>query len=163
MKLPEGKTLIPECLSHATTIVENPERVAQRLVRLARLVGRENVMAGTDCGFAQSPFAKRVHESIMWAKLRSLAEGAAIASARLWGRRSATWIDLHCARMQTGAAACRPPGTARNETCRAEKLSDDSVRQSRRDSPSQMRARHEPNPAELVCPRGAFSMSGEFR
>jgi 5-methyltetrahydropteroyltriglutamate--homocysteine methyltransferase len=46
-------------------------------------------MAGTDCGFAQSPFAKRVHESIMWAKLRSLAEGAAIASRELWGRRSA--------------------------------------------------------------------------
>jgi 5-methyltetrahydropteroyltriglutamate--homocysteine methyltransferase len=89
VKLPEGKTLIPGCVSHATNIVEHPELVAQRLVRLAKLVGRENVMAGTDCGFAQSPFAKRVHESIMWAKLRSLAEGAAIASRELWGRRSA--------------------------------------------------------------------------
>jgi 5-methyltetrahydropteroyltriglutamate--homocysteine methyltransferase len=89
VKLPEGKTLIPGCVSHATNIVEHPELVAQRLVRLAKLVGRENVMAGTDCGFAQSPFAKRVHESIMWAKLRSLAEGARIASASLWGRRSA--------------------------------------------------------------------------
>jgi 5-methyltetrahydropteroyltriglutamate--homocysteine methyltransferase len=89
VKLPEGKTLIPGCVSHATNIVEHPELVAQRLVRLAKLVGRENVMAGTDCGFAQSPFAKRVHESIMWAKLRSLSEGAAIASAELWGRRSA--------------------------------------------------------------------------
>jgi 5-methyltetrahydropteroyltriglutamate--homocysteine methyltransferase len=89
VKLPEGKTLIPGCVSHATNIVEHPELVAQRLVRLAKLVGRENVMAGTDCGFPQSPFAKRVHESIMWAKLRSLAEGARIASASLWGRRSA--------------------------------------------------------------------------
>jgi 5-methyltetrahydropteroyltriglutamate--homocysteine methyltransferase len=89
VKLPEGKTLIPGCVSHATNIVEHPELVAQRLVRLAKLVGRENVMAGTDCGFAQSPFAKRVHESIMWAKLRSLSEGARIASASLWGRRSA--------------------------------------------------------------------------
>jgi 5-methyltetrahydropteroyltriglutamate--homocysteine methyltransferase len=89
VKLPEGKTLIPGCVSHATNIVEHPELVAQRLVRLAKLVGRENVMAGTDCGFAQSPFAKRVHESIMWAKLLSLSEGARIASASLWGRRSA--------------------------------------------------------------------------
>ena len=89
VKLPAGKTLIPGCVSHATNIVEHPELVAQRLMRLAKLVGRENVMAGTDCGFAQSPFAKRVIESIMWAKLRSLAEGAPIASAELWGRRSA--------------------------------------------------------------------------
>ena len=89
VKLPEGKTLIPGCVSHATNIVEHPELVAQRLVRLANLVGRDNVMAGTDCGFAQSPFAKRVHESIMWAKLRSLSEGARIASAQLWGQRSA--------------------------------------------------------------------------
>ena len=63
--------------------------MAQRLTRLAKLVGRESIMAGTDCGFAQSPFAKRVHESIMWAKLRSLAEGARIASNELWGRRTA--------------------------------------------------------------------------
>jgi 5-methyltetrahydropteroyltriglutamate--homocysteine methyltransferase len=89
VKLPAGKTLIPGCVSHATNIVEHPELVAQRLTRLAKLVGRENVMAGTDCGFAQSPFAKRVHESIMWAKLRSLSEGARIASERLWGKRSA--------------------------------------------------------------------------
>lgn len=89
VKLPAGKVLIPGCVSHATNIVEHPDLVAQRLTRLAKLVGRENVMAGTDCGFAQSPFAKRVHESIMWAKLRSLAEGARIASQALWGKRSA--------------------------------------------------------------------------
>jgi 5-methyltetrahydropteroyltriglutamate--homocysteine methyltransferase len=89
VKLPPGKVLIPGCISHATNIVEHPELVAQRLTRLANIVGRENVMAGTDCGFAQSPFAKRVHESIMWAKLRALAEGARIGSAELWGKRSA--------------------------------------------------------------------------
>jgi 5-methyltetrahydropteroyltriglutamate--homocysteine methyltransferase len=89
VKLPAGKTLIPGCVSHATNIVEHPELIAQRLTRLAKLVGRENVMAGTDCGFAQSPFAKRVHESIMWAKLRSLAEGARLASEQLWGRKAA--------------------------------------------------------------------------
>jgi 5-methyltetrahydropteroyltriglutamate--homocysteine methyltransferase len=89
VKLPPGKKLIPGVISHATNIVEHPELVAQRLVRLAKVVGRENVIAGTDCGFAQSPFAKRVHESIMWAKLRSLSEGARLATAELWGKRSA--------------------------------------------------------------------------
>jgi 5-methyltetrahydropteroyltriglutamate--homocysteine methyltransferase len=88
-KLPPGRKLIPGVISHATNIVEHPELVAQRLVRLANIVGRENVIAGTDCGFAQSPFAQRVHPSIMWAKLRSLAAGARLASAELWGRRSA--------------------------------------------------------------------------
>jgi 5-methyltetrahydropteroyltriglutamate--homocysteine methyltransferase len=89
VKLPPGKVLIPGVISHATNIVEHPELVAQRLVRLANIVGRENVMGGTDCGFAQSPFAQRVHPTIMWAKLRSLAEGAKLATDELWGRRSA--------------------------------------------------------------------------
>ena len=89
VKLPPGKVLIPGVISHATNIVEHPELVAQRIVRLAKIVGRENVMGGTDCGFAQSPFAQRVHPSIMWAKLRSLAEGAKIATRELWGQRSA--------------------------------------------------------------------------
>src|SRR6476646_2486692 len=89
VKLPPGKVLIPGVISHATNIVEHPELVAQRIVRLAEIVGKENVMGGTDCGFAQSPFAQRVHPSIMWAKLKSLAEGARIATRELWGRRSA--------------------------------------------------------------------------
>jgi 5-methyltetrahydropteroyltriglutamate--homocysteine methyltransferase len=89
VKLPPGKTLIPGVISHATNIVEHPELVAQRLVRLAKIVGRENVMGGTDCGFAQSPFAQRVHPTIMWAKLGALAEGARIATGELWDRRSA--------------------------------------------------------------------------
>jgi 5-methyltetrahydropteroyltriglutamate--homocysteine methyltransferase len=84
VKLPAGKVLIPGVISHATNVVEHPELVAQRITRLAKLVGRENVIAGTDCGFAQGPFHRRVHPSIMWAKLEALAEGARIASKALW-------------------------------------------------------------------------------
>ncbi len=83
-KLPEGKVLIPGVISHATNVVEHPELVAERIVRLARLVGRENLIAGTDCGFAQGPFHRRVHPSIMWAKLAALVAGARLASAELW-------------------------------------------------------------------------------
>jgi len=84
VRLPDGKMLIPGVISHATNVVEHPELVAERIVRLARLVGRENVIGGTDCGFAQGPFYRRVHPSIMWAKLEALAEGARLASRELW-------------------------------------------------------------------------------
>lgn len=86
VKLPEGKILIPGVISHSTNVVEHPELVAERIVRLARLVGRENVIAGTDCGFAQATFLRRVHPSIQWAKLEALVEGARIATRQLWGR-----------------------------------------------------------------------------
>ena len=66
-------------VSHATNVVEHPELVADRIVRFAKLVGRENVLAGTDCGLGG-----RVHPEIAWAKLRSLAEGAALATQQLW-------------------------------------------------------------------------------
>jgi 5-methyltetrahydropteroyltriglutamate--homocysteine methyltransferase len=89
VKLRPGKVLIPGVISHATNIVEHPELVAERIVRLAKIVGRENVIGGTDCGFAQSPFARRVHPSIMWAKLKALAEGARIATQTLWGKKAA--------------------------------------------------------------------------
>ena len=89
VKLAPGKILIPGVISHATNIVEHPELVAERIVRLAKIVGRENVMGGTDCGFAQSPFARRVHPTIMWAKLKSLVEGARIATKVLWGKQVA--------------------------------------------------------------------------
>lgn len=85
-KLGAGQLLIPGVISHATNVVEHPELVAERIVRLADIVGRENVIAGTDCGFAQGPFHRRVHPSIMWAKLEALAEGARLASKELWGR-----------------------------------------------------------------------------
>lgn len=84
IKLPEGTVLIPGVVTHATNLIEHPELVAQRIVRLANLVGRENVLAGTDCGFSQGPFSAKVHPSIQWAKLKSLVEGAALASKELW-------------------------------------------------------------------------------
>src|SRR5215467_12552333 len=85
VKLPPGKVLMPGVTSHATNIADHPELVSERIVRLARLVGRENVIAGTDCGFAQSPMYRRVHPSIMWAKFEALVEGAKLASKELWG------------------------------------------------------------------------------
>jgi 5-methyltetrahydropteroyltriglutamate--homocysteine methyltransferase len=84
VKLPPGRMLVPGVISHATNIVEHPELVAERIIRIAKLVGRENVIAGTDCGFAQGPFYRRVHPSIMWAKLETLAQGARLASKALW-------------------------------------------------------------------------------
>ncbi len=83
--VPEGKTLIPGVISHSTPLVEHPELVAQRLARFARVVGKENVIGGSDCGFAS--FANRepeIHPSIVWAKFQTLAEGARLASRELW-------------------------------------------------------------------------------
>ncbi len=80
----DGRVLIPGVISHATNIVEHPQLIADRIVRYAKNIGRENVIAGTDCGFAQGPFHRRVHPSIMWAKLESLAEGARLATRELW-------------------------------------------------------------------------------
>jgi len=84
VKLPDGKILVPGVVSHGTNVVEHPELVAERLLNFASCVGRENVIAGTDCGFAQEELNRRVHPSIMWAKLESMAEGARIASKELW-------------------------------------------------------------------------------
>jgi 5-methyltetrahydropteroyltriglutamate--homocysteine methyltransferase len=86
VKLPEGKILAPGVVSHGTNVVEHPELVAERILKFAGLVGRENVIASTDCGFAQEQFNRRVHPTIMWAKLEAMAEGGRIASKELWGR-----------------------------------------------------------------------------
>jgi len=83
-KLPEGKILIPGVITHHTVTVEHPRLVADRILRYAGLVGRENVIAGSDCGFAQSEVIQRVHPTVMWAKLESLVEGARLASKELW-------------------------------------------------------------------------------
>jgi 5-methyltetrahydropteroyltriglutamate--homocysteine methyltransferase len=85
VKLPEGKVLVPGVVTHHTNVVEHPELVAERLVRLAKLVGRESVMGGTDCGFAQGAFIRRVHPTIQWAKLEALAQGARLATRQLYG------------------------------------------------------------------------------
>src|SRR5215212_1368576 len=86
VKLPEGKILIPGIVSHQTNVVEHPELVAWRIKNYASVVGKENVIASTDCGFSQGWSMIRVHPEIQWAKLRSLVEGAALASKDLWGR-----------------------------------------------------------------------------
>jgi 5-methyltetrahydropteroyltriglutamate--homocysteine methyltransferase len=80
VKLPEGKILIPGVVSHASNVVEHPELVADRIIQYASLVGKENVIAGTDCGMGN-----RVHMQIGWAKLKALSEGAHMASKELWG------------------------------------------------------------------------------
>jgi 5-methyltetrahydropteroyltriglutamate--homocysteine methyltransferase len=84
VRLPEGKVLIPGVVTHHTITVEHPRLVADRIIRYAKIVGRENVIAGTDCGFQQGAQVQRVHPTIMWAKLQALAEGASIASKELW-------------------------------------------------------------------------------
>jgi 5-methyltetrahydropteroyltriglutamate--homocysteine methyltransferase len=84
LKLPDEKVLIPGVIAHTTNVVEHPELVAERVVRLARIVGRERVIAGTDCGFAQGPYVRRVHPTIMWAKLDALVQGARLATQELW-------------------------------------------------------------------------------
>ena len=83
-KLPAGRVLIPGVITHHTVTVEHPQVVADRIVRFARIVGRENVIAGSDCGFAQADMIQRVHPSVMWAKFEALARGAQIATELLW-------------------------------------------------------------------------------
>jgi 5-methyltetrahydropteroyltriglutamate--homocysteine methyltransferase len=84
VELPDGKVLLPGVLDTTTNYVEHPELVAQRIVRYARLVGRESVIAGTDCGFASFAGSSAVDPRIVWAKLRAMAEGAELASCALW-------------------------------------------------------------------------------
>jgi 5-methyltetrahydropteroyltriglutamate--homocysteine methyltransferase len=84
--LPDDKTLVPGVVSHCIHLVEHPELVAQRIGRFAEVVGRGRVIAGTDCGFGTSGAGDEVHPDVAWAKLRSLVEGARLASHRLWGR-----------------------------------------------------------------------------
>ena len=91
-KLPKDKVLIPGVISHSTVLVEHPELVAERIGRFASLVGRERVIAGSDCGFATFAGSKEVHPSIVWAKLQALTDGARLASRELWkkaGKRKA--------------------------------------------------------------------------
>jgi 5-methyltetrahydropteroyltriglutamate--homocysteine methyltransferase len=85
VKLPEGKVLIPGVVTHASNIVEHPELIAERLVRFARRVGRENVIAGTDCGFSsQATYTPEIHPTVVWAKFQAMAEGARLATQQLW-------------------------------------------------------------------------------
>ena len=87
VKLPEGKSVIPGVITHSSNIVEHPETVADRIVRYASAVGRENVIAGVDCGFSTAAGTEdyRVDPRVAWAKLGSLVAGARLATERLWG------------------------------------------------------------------------------
>jgi 5-methyltetrahydropteroyltriglutamate--homocysteine methyltransferase len=90
VKLPDDKILIPGVIAHTTAVVEHPETVAERLMNYAGILGRERVIAGADCGFAQGALYERQHPSVMWAKFEAMATGAALASERLWaGERRA--------------------------------------------------------------------------
>ena len=129
-KLPDGKVLIPGVVTHHTNVVEHPELVAQRLVRLAKIVGRENVIGGTDCGFAQGAFIRRVHPTIQWAKLEGSSRGRrarhrrALAGCRSTSDNAARQVegrrrngveqraDTHHARGRASASAGGDRGTA---------------------------------------------------
>jgi 5-methyltetrahydropteroyltriglutamate--homocysteine methyltransferase len=85
IRLADGKVLIPGVITHASNIVEHPELIAERLVRFARLVGRENVIAGADCGFSsQATYATEVHPTVVWAKFEAMRDGARLATRKLW-------------------------------------------------------------------------------
>ena len=85
VKVPEGKVLCPGVITHASNIVEHPELIAERLMRFAKLVGRENVMAGADCGFSsQAVYKTEVHPTVVWEKFKAMRHGADLASNRLW-------------------------------------------------------------------------------
>jgi len=87
VKLPAGKVIIPGVVTHASNIVEHPELIAERITRFAKLVGRENVIAGSDCGFSsQATYNPEVHPTVVWAKFRAMAEGARLATEQLWRR-----------------------------------------------------------------------------
>jgi 5-methyltetrahydropteroyltriglutamate--homocysteine methyltransferase len=85
VRLPEGKCIIPGVITQSTVLVEHPELVAQRIARFAEAVGREKVIAGTDCGFASFATSGEIHPTIVWAKLDALVKGARLASEALWG------------------------------------------------------------------------------
>lgn len=85
VRLPEGKVICPGVITHASNIVEHPELIAERIVRFAKLVGRENVLAGSDCGFSsQAMYRTEVHHTVMWEKFKAMRQGADIASKMLW-------------------------------------------------------------------------------
>ena len=88
IKVPDGKVVCPGVITHASNIVEHPELIAERLLRFAKLVGRENVMAGADCGFSsQALYRTEVHPIVVWEKFKAMRQGADIASRKLWSKR----------------------------------------------------------------------------
>ena len=85
VKLPDGKLIIPGMVAHANNIVEHPELICERIVRFANIVGRENIIAGSDCGFStQATYRPEVHPTVVWAKFQAMAAGARLATEQLW-------------------------------------------------------------------------------
>jgi 5-methyltetrahydropteroyltriglutamate--homocysteine methyltransferase len=109
-KIPDGAVLIPGVISHSTILVEHPELIAQRIARYANIVGRQNVIAGSDCGFATFAGSDEVHESIVWAKFDALGKGARIASRQLWAKKPGK---------RPSKAVARPPARKRPKTRKA--------------------------------------------
>jgi 5-methyltetrahydropteroyltriglutamate--homocysteine methyltransferase len=108
-KLPKDAVLIPGVISHSTVLVEHPELIAERIARFASLVGKERVIAGSDCGFATFAGSKEVHPSIVWAKLKALADGAKLASKELWKKAAK-------GKKKAGSnAAAKPPSAVRKK------------------------------------------------
>jgi 5-methyltetrahydropteroyltriglutamate--homocysteine methyltransferase len=88
VKIPDGKVLCPGVITHASNIVEHPELIAERIMRFTKLVGRENVMAGADCGFSsQALYKTEVHHTVVWEKFKAMREGADIATKKLWAKK----------------------------------------------------------------------------
>jgi 5-methyltetrahydropteroyltriglutamate--homocysteine methyltransferase len=114
-KIPDGAVLIPGVISHSTVLVEHPELIAQRIARYAAIVGRENVIAGSDCGFATFAGSDEVHESIVWAKFSALAEGARIASRQLWAKRGAA-AKAKAAKAPKAKAAAKSKAKAKTKS-----------------------------------------------
>ena len=86
IKVPDDKVICPGMITHASNIVEHPELIAERIIRFARLVGRENVIAAADCGFSsQALYKTEVHHTVVWEKFKALREGAELATRQLWG------------------------------------------------------------------------------
>jgi 5-methyltetrahydropteroyltriglutamate--homocysteine methyltransferase len=85
VKLPEGKTIIPGVIESKSNFIEHPELIAQRIARYANLVGRDNVIAGSDCGFGTWVGQAAVDSDVVWAKLAAMAEGARLATRQFWG------------------------------------------------------------------------------
>ena len=95
IKVPDGKVLCPGVITHASNIVEHPELIAERILRFAKLVGRENVMAGADCGFSsQALYRTEVHPTVVWEKFKAMRQGADLASRQLWAKGRAASINL---------------------------------------------------------------------
>jgi 5-methyltetrahydropteroyltriglutamate--homocysteine methyltransferase len=118
-KIPDGAVLIPGVISHSTILVEHPELIAQRIARYAKIVGRQNVIAGSDCGFATFAGSDEVHESIVWAKFDALGKGGRIASRQLWAKRSGT---------RSAKAAAKPERTPAKKPAKGRKTAARTAR-----------------------------------